>query len=82
MKISYFMILAVFCSDLGSINVRADSVEAALAKEHINVIPATTYGKCSTDYYPSKYLDNIYHGVRCYKCAAGTAWNKSTHTCS
>lgn len=82
MKIAYYMALGAFCALLNSGEAAATPSVPSLAQLHIGTVATHTYGQCAAGYYPSRYLDNIYGGPKCYKCVGGTKWNVETHKCS
>ncbi len=81
MKISYFMAVGTLCVALNGAGARAETVEAALAKENIHAVAVATYKRCPVDHHPSKYLDNIYRGTYCYGCINDTKWNNNIQKC-
>jgi len=82
MKISYFIVLGTLCVALNGVGARAETPDIALAKENMHGVIVGGYAQCPEDHHPSKYLDNIYGGTRCYQCLNGTTWNKTIQKCS
>jgi|GEM_PF-4389980 len=82
MKVAYFVMVGVLCTVVGSEIVYAETPEVALAKENMHGVIVGGYAQCPEDHHPSKYLDNIYGGTRCYQCLNGMTWNNRAQNCS
>jgi hypothetical protein len=82
MKVFYFIALGAFCAALNGVGARAETIEAALAKENMHGLIVASYAQCPEGRHYSKYLDNIYGGTRCYQCLNGTAWKQTIQKCS